>query len=149
MQPYLDKSVLDFCCGIGISTVKNGIGIDTSPEMLKVARRLSKEQYQNKTFYLSNAEKFNINDHIDIVTCMFAFHEMPLTAHYKIIENAIRIAKEEVIIVDIASDYEPKDIMLSGEPYLLDYMSTIDKTLEDFEKTVYIDGHVHIWKYKK
>ena len=38
--------------------------------------------------------------------------------------------------------------MLTGEPYLLDYMSTIDKTLREFEKTIYIDGHVHIWKYK-
>ena len=148
MQPYLGKSVLDLCCGVGVSTLENGIGVDTSFEMLKVAQRLNSNNNQNKTFYLSNAETYVSTEDIDIVTCMFAFHEMPEYAHKKIIENAIEIANEEVIIVDIASDYKPKDIMLSGEPYLLDYMSSIDKTLEDFEKTVYIDGHVNIWKYK-
>ena len=147
MQPYLGKTVLDLCCGIGISTVENGIGVDTSFEMLKVARRLNKNDNYNKTFYLSNAETYVSTESIDIVTCMFAFHEMPEYAHKKIIENAIEIANDEVIIVDIASDYKPKDIMLSGEPYLLDYMTSIDKTLEDFEKTIYIDGHVNIWKY--
>ena len=148
MEPYQEKRVLDLCCGIGVSTVENGIGVDTSFEMLKVAQRLNSNNKQNKTFYLSNAETYVSSEDIDIVTCMFAFHEMPEYAHKKIIENAIEIANEEVIIVDIASDYKPKEIMLTGEPYLLDYMSTIDKTLREFEKTVYIDGHVHIWKYK-
>ena len=117
--------------------------------MLKVAQRLNSNNKENKTFYLSNAETYVSSENIDIVTCMFAFHEMPEYAHKKIIENAKKIANEEVIIVDIASDYKPKEIMLSGEPYLLDYMSTIDKTLDEFQKTVYIDGHVHIWTYKK
>ena len=139
---------IDLCCGIGVSTVENGIGVDTSFEMLKVAQRLNSNNKQNKTFYLSNAETYVSSEDIDIVTCMFAFHEMPEYAHKKIIENAIEIANEEVIIVDIESDYKPKEMMLTGEPYLLDYMSTIDKTLREFEKTVYIDGHVHIWKYK-
>lgn len=148
MDPYQGKTILDLCCGIGISTVENGIGVDTSFEMLKVGQRLNSKYDMNKTFYLSNAETYVSSENIDIVTCMFAFHEMPEYAHKKIIENAKKIANEEVIIVDIASDYKPKEIMLSGEPYLLDYMSTIDKTLGEFEKTVYIDGHVHIWKYK-
>lgn len=148
MEPYKDKSVLDLCCGIGVSTVENGIGVDTSFEMLKVGQRLNINNKQNKTFYLSNAETYVSSEDIDIVTCMFAFHEMPEYAHKKIIKNAMKIAKEEVIIVDIASDYKPKEIMLSGEPYLLDYMSSIDITLQEFEKIVYIDGHVHIWKYK-
>ena len=38
--------------------------------------------------------------------------------------------------------------MLSGEPYLLDYQKTIDNTLSCFDKTIYIDKHVNIWKYK-
>ena len=148
MEPYKGKRVLDLCCGIGVSTVENGIGVDTSFEMLKVGHRLNAHNNQNKTFYLSNAETYVSSEDIDIVTCMFAFHEMPEYAHKKIIDNAKKIANEEVIIVDIASDYKPKEIMLSGEPYLLDYMSSIDITLQEFEKTVYIDDHVHIWKYK-
>lgn len=143
MMEYQDCSVLDFCCGIGISTIKNGIGIDTSSEMLSVAKRT----YPDKLFYQSNAEIFRPNKTIDIVSCMFSFHEMPKEAHLKIIENAIEIAEKEVIIIDIASNYEPKQIMLSGEPYLLDYIDNIDKTLQDFTKTVYIDKHVNIWKY--
>ena len=78
---------------------------------------------------------------------MFAFHEMPKYAHENIIVNAISIAKKEVILVDIASNYEPKEIMLSGEPYLLDYLKTIDNTLSCFKKEVYIDKHVSIWRY--
>lgn len=148
MEPYQGKTILDLCCGIGVSTVENGIGVDTSFEMLKVGQRLNSNNNKNKTFYLSNAETYVSCENIDIVTCMFAFHEMPKYAHYKIIENAINIAREEVIIVDIASDYKAKKIMLSGEPYLEEYMETIDTTLCNFDKTVYIDGHVNIWKYK-
>ena len=148
MKNYKDNSVLDLCCGIGVSTVENAVGIDASPEMLKVANRMTGEENTNKKFYLANAENYKPKQEFDIVTCMFAFHEMPRYAHHIIAKNAIRIAKQEVIIVDIASDYKPKDIMLSGEPYLLRYMSTIDDTLEKFNKTVYIDRHVHIWKYK-
>lgn len=143
MSEYEDESVLDFCCGIGISTTKNGIGIDTSSEMLNVAKRT----YPNKVFYNSNAETFKPDKKIDVVSCMFAFHEMPQEAHIKIINNAIQIAKKEVVIVDIASNYVPKQIMLSGEPYLLDYLNNIDETLKSFNKTVYIDKHVNIWKY--
>ena len=43
MLPYKNnnKKVLDLCCGTGISTINNNnaIGIDTSFEMLKIAKR--------------------------------------------------------------------------------------------------------------
>ena len=115
--------------------------------MLKVARRLSKEGNDCKKFYLGNAETYIPKEEIDIITCMFAFHEIPLYAQNRIIKNALKIAKKEVIIVDLASNYEPKEIMLSGEPYLLDYLKTIDNTLSCFKKEVYIDKHVAIWRY--
>lgn len=147
MNEYKNNTVLDFCCGIGISTTNNGVGIDTSSEMLSVAKKYKFNK--NKKFYLANAENYKPDQEFDIVTCMFAFHEMPLDAHIKIVNNAFRIAKKEIVIVDIASNYKPKDIMLSGEPYLIDYMETIDNTLNCFEKIIYIEGHVNIWKYKK
>ena len=144
MKDYANNSVLDLCCGVGISTMHNSIGIDTSIEMLDVAKKIN----HNKQFYFGNAEIFKPLEKPDIVTCMFAFHEMPLTAHCKIIENAINIAKREIIIVDISSSYRPKQIMLSGEPYLLNYLKNIDNTLRVFEKEHYIDNHVDIWRYK-
>jgi len=142
------------------------IGIDTSVEMLRVARRVSEQNINNNDindnnkkletnsteFYWGNAEYYRPKKSIDVVTCMFAFHEMPNYAHVRIIENALMIAKKEFVIVDIAPDYKsgkPPEIMLRGEPYLLNYLDTIQGILHDFEETVYIPGHVHIWRYKK
>ena len=143
MKDYTNNSVLDLCCGVGISTMNNSIGIDTSIEMLEVAKKIN----TNKEFHFGNAEIYNPEEKTDIVTCMFAFHEMPLTAHCKIIENAINIAKKEIIIVDISSYYKPKQIMLTGEPYLLNYLKNIDYTLRSFEKENYINNQVDIWRY--
>tara|TARA_A100001011_G_scaffold399597_1_gene509014 strand:- start:1032 stop:1631 length:600 start_codon:yes stop_codon:yes gene_type:complete len=145
MSEYSETSVLDLCCGIGESTVEFGTGIDTSPEMIHVAKFINK----NSDFHIGNAETYKPKLSYDIVTCMFAFHEMPLEAQYKVIDNAIKIAKKEVIIVDIASIYQPKEVMLSGEPYLLDYLDNIDNVLSNFDKKNYIEEHVNIWKYKK
>lgn len=151
MKPYLDKNktILDLCCGVGISTPEGGIGIDTSKEMLNVANNIHKNK--NKKFYFANAETVRPKQSIDIVTCMFAFHEMPLQAQIKVINNAIRIANEEFIIVDISPNYKnkkPPQIMLLGEPYLIDYLKNIEKILQDFQEIVYVPNHVHIWKYK-
>ena len=181
-QPYIDDGldILDMCCGIGISTPAGHIGIDTSVEMLQVARRVSEQSINNNyindnndndnnkklesnstefycgsnstEFYWGNAEYYRPKKSIDVVTCMFAFHEMPNYAHVRIIDNALMIAKKEFVIVDIAPDYKsgkPPEIMLRGEPYLLNYLDTIQDILHDFEETVYIPGHVHIWRYKK
>ena len=162
-QPYLDDglNILDMCCGIGISTPTGHIGIDTSVEMLRVARRVSEQSINNDNeklesdsteFYCGNAEYYRPNCPIDVVTCMFAFHEMPNYAQVRIIENALMIAQREFVIVDIAPDYKsgkPPEIMLRGEPYLLNYLDTIQDILHDFEETVYIPGHVHVWRCKK
>jgi ubiquinone/menaquinone biosynthesis C-methylase UbiE len=144
MQPYKNKKVIDLCCGTGISTLENNLGIDTSNEMLSVARR-----YNNKSnFKYGNAEFFGNNKEFDIATCFFSFHEMPNYAHLNIIKNCKRIAREEIIIVDISPKYTPSNIMLSGEPYLLNYLDTIDNVLKDFNKTTYIENRVCIWKLK-
>ncbi len=144
MSDYSDYKVLDLCCGIGDSTPKFGTGIDTSKEMINVANFVNRDS----NFIVANAETYRPETPFDIVTCMFAFHEMPLSAQCRVIENAIEIAKEEIIIVDIASNYQPKTIMLDGEPYLLKYLDSIDNTLSCFDKINYIDNHVAIWKYK-
>ena len=153
-EPYLlnNKTILDLCCGTGMSTPPGNIGIDTSKEMLDVAKKINNNNNDNKQFYIGNAEDYNPSIKPDIVTCMFAFHEMPLYAQKKVIQNGIYLAKEEFIIVDIAPNYKnkkPSKIMLSGEPYLLDYLNNIENILYDFEETIYIQNHVHVWKYKK
>merc|ERR1711966_13927 len=144
MEPYKNKQIIDLCCGTGLSTLDNNLGIDTSNEMLTVARR-----YNNKSnFKYGNAEIFGNNKEFDIATCFFSFHEMPNYAHLNIIKNCKCIAKEEIIIVDISPKYTPSNIMLSGEPYLLNYLDTIDNILKDFNKTTYIENRVCIWKLK-
>ncbi len=118
---------------------------------------LESEVKLNRNFMIANAENVTINDfsnfHIDfdkfdIVTCMFGFHEMPEFAHHNIVQNAHKLAKKEIVIVDISPEYESNELMRSGEPYLLDYQNTIQSTLKsyDFIETIYIPKHVTIWK---
>lgn len=145
MSEYEDMKVLDMCCGIGDSTFKYGTGIDTSNEMINMAKFINR----NNNFYKANAETYIPDENFDVVSCMFALHEMPASAQYRLINNAIKIAKKEVILVDIASNYTPKEIMIAGEPYLIDYLNNIDTILRNFEKIEYIPEHVAIWKYKK
>ena len=115
--------------------------------MLNVAKCNNK----NSKFYFGNAEYYIPPYDIDIVTCMFSFHEMPLYAQKNIIKNAITIANEKVLIVDISPNYKPSKIMLTGEPYILDYLSNIQKCLNDFgfEEHEYIKNHVTLWCYEK
>ncbi len=59
MQPYVDqnKTILDLCCGVGISTAEGAMGIDTSDEMLNVATSLHTNK--NKKFYFITMGFFN------------------------------------------------------------------------------------------
>ena len=142
-------SVLDLCCGVGLSTAE--FGIDTSPQMINKAKRL----FPNKKFMVANAECFgNSNEsnesyNFNVVTSMFSFHEMPMTAHEKIIENSMKLAKKEILIIDLSPEYSSSELMRNGEPYLLDYQKTIEKTMDkySFKRTDYIPNHVTIWKY--
>lgn len=143
------NKILDLCCGIGISTAQ--YGIDTSPQMINKAKR----HFPNKKFIVENAENFwksnklEFFTDLDIITCMFAFHEMPEYAHEKIIDNSLRLVSKEVVIVDLSPEYKSSQLMRNGEPYLLDYQKTIEKTMDkySFKRTDYIPNHVTIWKY--
>lgn len=137
------KSIVDLCCGVGYSTKPGMIGIDTSTEMLKFANFYN----PGRQYLFGNAEDFGEDNQFDVVTCMFAFHEMPNSGHRKIIDNAIRISTKQVIIVDISTNYKPSKLMLAGEPYILNYMETIDGLLENFNKTILIDNHVDCWAF--
>ena len=168
--------IIDLCCGTGTSTAANQIGIDTSEPMLSEARAtlsearatlsearatlstaratLSQAQKNNKNnkhtkFLKGNAENYGQPKEFDTATLMFAFHEMPNYAHHKIIKNAKRITKHDIIIVDISPNYSPSPLMLLGEPYLLNYKATIQQLLADhqFNYVEYIPNHVGLWTY--
>ena len=82
---------------------------------------------------------------------MFSLHEMPKHAQKKIVLNAKRIAKNEVLIMDISPNYKPSSLMLSGEPYLINYKRNIESLLklQDFKTIELIPNHVSLWHYEK
>ena len=137
--------IIDLCCGTGTSTSPNQLGIDTSEAMLSQALKTHK----HTKFLKANAENYGQSKEFDTATLMFAFHEMPNYAHHKIIKNAKRITKHDIIIVDISPNYKPSHLMLLGEPYLLNYKATIAKLLTDHNFTYleYIPNHVGLWTF--
>ena len=150
--------IIDLCCGTGTSTANNQVGIDSSETMISAARaqaqalatlNQSKKNNKHTKFLKANAENYGQSKEFDTATLMFAFHEMPNYAHHKIIKNAKRITKHDIIIVDISPNYKPSKLMLSGEPYLLNYKATIAKLLADhnFNYLEYIPNHVGLWIY--
>lgn len=141
------KNVLDLCCGVGLSTLVDGI--DTSDQMIEVAKNINKTVKGKKNFYIGNAENYKPIKEYDIVTCMFAFHEMPQEAHKKILWNSLEIAKKEIIILDISPEKEINKFMLSGEPYIKEYQKTIENTLIHFEREDIIKNRVTCWRFIK
>ena len=141
--------IIDLCCGTGTSTYKNQLGIDTSKEMIERAKIIQTSKKLNTIFTIGNAENFGKPKQFNTATIMFAFHEMPNYAHNKIIKNAKRITTDDIIIIDISPNYKPSKIMLTGEPYLLNYKSTISDILKkhNFSYIEYIPNHVGFWYY--
>lgn len=140
--------LIDLCCGTGSSTYPGQLGIDTSDEMLRIASK-SNTNNKNKQFINGNAENYGQPQEFDTATLMFAFHEMPNYAHHKIIKNAKKITKHDILIVDISPNYSPSKLMLSGEPYLLNYKATIQELLmqHQFNYLEYIPNHVGLWTF--
>lgn len=147
----LSYKVCDIGCGIGLSTHDgpNSIGVDTSIEMINVA----KKTFPYKKFELGNAENFGNRNEYDIVTISFLFHEVPQEARIKIINNALKISKIGVIIIDISPQYNPSPQMLSGEPYILEYCKNINNDINKINYEVYnyelARGRANIWVINK
>jgi len=154
-------TVLDLCCGVGISTAPNAIGVDASEEMIDAARFYN----PGTTFRVGNAETFGEPFSYDVVTIMFAMHEMPKAARLAVLRNAARIARKYVLVVDIDPKYKlmflndpvkkaQADAFLSGEPYVLDYLKQVHRDIQDvasergwaFESKALLEGHVMSWR---
>tara|TARA_B100000902_G_C27282069_1_gene902345 strand:- start:958 stop:1665 length:708 start_codon:yes stop_codon:yes gene_type:complete len=154
------KTVSDWCCGTGMSTdalrkkFKNSdiIAVDTSHEMLDVARRFSTSK---ANFIWGDAENVKLPNPVDLITIMFAFHEIPQHGRLKILENARENLSEngKVLVVDIDMAYKPSRMMLSGEPYVLDYIKNIRSDIMSIfpivQETVEVPGHVRQWLLSK
>ena len=69
-------SVVDLCCGVGTSTAPWGTGVDASKQFLNVAN-LKNALNPSINFAEGNAETYGETKSVDVVTCMFATHEMP------------------------------------------------------------------------
>eukprot|EP00965_Chrysotila_dentata_P181014 5975259-Pleurochrysis_carterae.AAC.1 len=132
----LSNQVVDFGCGVGYSTAdaaggdgdaRLSVGIDTSAEMVSMARLL----FPDKLFLRANAETFGHARSCDVVTISFVLHEVPRAGRLAILRNARRIARKRVVVLDIAPSYTPSAMMLTGEPYLLDYISRIEEDVAD------------------
>jgi len=163
--------ILDLGCGVGMSTaaiasavqkLPSGcekttiIGIDTSPEMLAMARVKDREREGIRTLSPSNncpAKRLNIStqaktietsfveanaeqtpfprESFDVVTIMYLLHEAPFLGRHRILREARRLLKPGGIlaVLDISPDYEPSQTMLSGEPYVLEYQSNCSSQL--------------------
>lgn len=140
-----DTTVLDLCCGTGFSTPsqKNSYGIDNSIPMIEKAQKL---WCKSKNFQYGDAENYYNPVPFDIVQIFFAFHEIPQHGRKKIIDNAIKNARKEVIILDISPEYKPSNLMLFGEPYIEEYLENIDDDLKNFDKHYIIKEKVNMWK---
>ena len=138
-----DKTILDVGCGTGFSTsaTLGSKGLDVSKEMLSTAKAI----FPNKDFEQGHIEEWAPDKQYDIVTMMFLFHEVPQEHRINIIEKLKLIAREKILVVDISPNYSPSELMLTGEPYINDYLKNIRDDLSSFSEEIIIDKHVHTW----
>ena len=120
--------------------------------MLAVARLI----HGHKTFYDGNAETWGNASTTDMSTCMFAFHEMPSDARYRVLQNMLRVAPL-AIVVDIHPSYLPSARMLKGEPYLASYLRHASREMVDhaakldaqLECVDIITARVILWRFTR
>ncbi len=148
--------ISDWCCGAAMSTdalyqtFKNSsiISVDTSNEMIAVAKKSSDSLAE---FIIDDAESVTLKNKADLITIMFGFHEIPQQGRLNILKNAIKNLSKNgsVLVIDIDMAYTPSEMMLSGEPYLNDYLENVQKDINSLFKnvieTVAVEGHVRHW----
>ena len=143
LAQYVPRShtVIDLCCGTGTSTRYDAIGVDTSAPMLTEARW---RRGPLGMFVLGNAETYGDTNECDTVTIFFSLHEQPRDARMRVITNALRLARKQVVCCDISPNKSPSRATLSGEPYLLEYQRNILEDLDNLavHTTVDVDEFV-------
>lgn len=161
--------VVDLCCGAGVSTralqnampTANVMGMDTSCEMLRSAELWQTGEVifgtQNvPEFRKANAEETKLPDSsVDLVVCVYGFHEIPFGPRERILTEMMRIVKPGglVAVADISKDRELSLGMLAGEPYALEYQRNFPRqigTHPNFSMRYDIaKGHLTMWTLRK
>lgn len=149
-----ESKICDLGCGIGLSTkstnqAHNIVGVDTSREMIQMARC----EDRTGKYYCANAETFGSDNEFDITMLSFVFHEVPREGRFHILRNAFRISRTNIFIMDISPTYNPSKLMLSGEPYILEYQKNIERDIVINSiifnrvpmKFTILDTHVTLW----
>jgi ubiquinone/menaquinone biosynthesis C-methylase UbiE len=145
------------------------IGMDTSPEMVEMAKFLTRHlsavasmfkgavavsNCKAAMYAKGNAEHTELPSRtFDLVTVFYGFHEAPHYGRQKIVEEARRLLRSGglLAVVDICPDYQPSPTMLSGEPYVIEYQKNIHKQMnafKGFSKAKYrtmVPNHVGMW----
>lgn len=149
-------TLLEVGCGVGTLTselVKTGafdvIALDTSEEMLSVAKNIINAS--ECTFHCNNVMFFGKKVDVSVV-CM-VMHEMPERGHKEILTKLFEITTHMIWLIDIDPTYIPSEMMLSGEPYVLDYLQSFEITLTkececkkfNIDTFPIIPNHVRAW----
>jgi len=128
---------------------------------MEVKNSVIRPKYQDSriAYIRGNAERVMApRGQFDIVTIMYAFHEIPKIARYRILRESRRLLRPGGIlaIVDInPQDYTPSPTMLEGEPYVIEYQNNIEKqmgSIQGFRDMNCIDiipEHVRMWVLKR
>lgn len=110
------------------------------------------------SFSVQNAESTTFHDNsFDLVTIMYAFHEIPKHGRYRILKEIRRVLQKcgTLALIDISPAYRPSKSMLSGEPYVLEYQRNIQSQLENINGftnlrcEVIVPNHVVMWLLEK
>ena len=95
--------VLDVCTGTGAQAFAFGkrghdvVGVDLSPDMLKVAER--KNKYKNVRFEVADATKLPFDDNSFDVSCIsFALHDMPHEIRHEVLDEMRRVSRRVVVV---------------------------------------------------
>lgn len=154
-----DGTVLDVGCGVGTMTkalcdterFSRVVGIDTSQEMLHVAR----QRVPTARFLCANGVDA-ARVRVDAAVVSMVMHEAPPRAHREILTALFRAAPI-VYVADISPAYTPSASMLMGEPYVQTYQKTFQATADRVAlkqgRRVDVDdlvtGHVRVWRFSE
>jgi ubiquinone/menaquinone biosynthesis C-methylase UbiE len=100
-------------------------------------------------FYIS----YTHSDSYPFVFFRYGFHEIPFVGRYKILREDRRLLREgaTLAVVDILPSYHPSDMMLAGEPYILECKKHIQdqlRSIRGFANVRYdevVPGHIGVW----
>ena len=129
--------------------IVNGHGPDFATSFIKLCMEIRNTasgftNYPNCLYAIGNAERILCPKRkFDLVTIMYAFHEIPYSARYRILREARRLLAPGgmLAIVDICPEgYSPSPSMLAGEPYVLEYQQNIERQIARFRGFHSLEG---------